>query len=168
MTAKKPGSTLAELLLYLPHAVAGEIRHHDYRSYRVALADDGGHYSRIILVRAVNHRHGVASVGLHYEKPLFVHELLQPVADALFLELLSGRAGHGDDVVLVGDEHRRAAGLGQGLGVLGREVPQLSDGRILLKNNLAVPLGEDFQRVTLADTEGAAYLFGNDDSAQVV
>ena len=168
MLAKKPGSALAELLLHFPHAVAGEVSHHDYGSYRVALADDGGHYSGEILVRPVNHGHGVAAAGLHDEKPLFVHKLLKTVANALFLEFLPWRAGHGYDVVLIGDEHRRTAGFGQCFGVLRGEVAQLADGGILFKNYLSVPLGEYLQRVTLADAQGAANFLGNDDPAEVV
>ena len=82
--------------------------------------------------------------------------------------LRSARSRHGHHPVPVGHKGRQGKALAQHLGVLHRHPLQLPDGRILFKDDLAVPGGKDLQRVSPADALGAADLLGDDHPAQLV
>src|SRR5690606_27139616 len=70
--------------------------------------------------------------------------------------------------VSVGDDRHMPRRFEERVGVLLGEVFQVGDGRVLLQDHLAVPVGEDLQGVLLADAEGAADLLWNDDASQIV
>ncbi len=69
-------------------------------------------------------------------------------------------------MVTVTDDHRFTTGLVQDVRILGSKSGQFADGRIFFKDDLAVVAGENFQRVTLADAQGAADFLGNDHTTQ--
>lgn len=71
-------------------------------------------------------------------------------------------------MVTVTDDHRFTTGLVQDVRILGSKSGQFADGRIFFKDDLAVVAGENFQRVTLADAQGAADFLGNDHTTQVI
>lgn len=102
---------------------------------------------------------GVASAALVDAAP--VHELLHLRGEGAADEVALVGAGGGDDAVAVGDDGGELGGTGEDVAELGGKVLQPADERILLKNDLAVPRGEDLQGVALADTHGAADLLGD-------
>ena len=57
---------------------------------------------------------------------------------------------------------------GEGVGILSGKGGQLSDGGVFFENDLSFVVGENFQRVTLTDSHGAADLLGDDHTAKVV
>ena len=76
-----------------------------------------------------------------------------------------GGAGHSDDAVAVGYGGHVAGVFQDGLADLRSLLGEIPHGGILLKNDLAVPLRINLQRVALADAEGAADFLGNDHAA---
>ena len=61
-----------------------------------------------------------------------------------------------------------AAAFEDGLAHLKGEGAQLADRGIFFKDDTSAGVCEDFQRLSLSDTHGAADLFGNDDTAQII
>ena len=110
---------------------------------------------------------GGVSPALLIDTALF-HKLLHLGRNSPVYKLpLAGACG-GDDAVPVSDDGGEIRGPGQDIAELGRKILQTADKGILLKNNLAVTGGEDLQGVALADTHGAADLFGDHHAAKVV
>ena len=97
-----------------------------------------------------------------------LHDLLELGGNTLFKELAPAPSGHGDDDVPVADGGHAVRGLVQRIAYLRREIRELPNGRVLLKNDLPVLVRKNLQRVALADAHGAADLFGDDYAAQVV
>ena len=91
-----------------------------------------------------------------------VAQLLESRGNSSLQQLLFRDTGGSDHMVTVTDDHRFTTGLVQDVRILGSKSGQLTDGRIFFKDDLAVVAGENFQRVTLADAQGAADFLGND------
>ena len=138
-----------------------------HQAQHVPLAEDGRRRGRVksLVIRADGKRH--ISPALLVNAAL-LHELLHLGREGAANEIPLAGAGGGNDAVPVGDNGRQLGGPGQGVAELSGKVLQPANERILLKNDLAVPGGEDLQGVTLADTHGAADLFGDHHAAQVV
>ena len=93
-----------------------------------------------------------------------LHELAQRLGVGLVQQLPFGRATEGDDGVPV--RHRGdAPGVGaDGVAHLAGEILQVPHGGVFAEDHASVFFGVDLKGIALPDAEGAADLFGDDDT----
>ena len=84
-------------------------------------------------------------------KPAPLNDALKVRGQGLVGILLLGDARAGDDGVSVADGHVKPAGLVQRFCVLTRKGGQLPNGGVFLEDDLALAVGVDLQRISLAD-----------------
>ena len=105
----------------------------------------------------------LAEVGL-----AAVHDLFQGLADAPVGQVPSACSAGRQDTVPVGDKCSQGKALVQHICILHRHIAHLPHRRILFEDDLAIPRGEDLQRVAPADALGTADLLGDHHPAQLV
>ena len=139
----------------------------DDASANVAGGDDGRR-RKGGLVNSLNGEEELFALAAAAVNRPAVHKVLQLRRDTPFQKLLFRETRGGYYVVPVANDHRASANFKKNFGVLPGELGQFADGRIFFKNNLAVIVRENFQRVALADTHRAADLLRNHDPPEVV
>ena len=75
---------------------------------------------------------------------------------------------HRYDRITIRDSHGKPKALGYGLHILLCKCSQISHGRILLENYLALLAGKYLQRVPLSYPENLSYLLRNDYPSEIV
>ena len=165
--AEKARNGLGELVFRLVCAAFPLGADEEHESQRVTLGNDGrGDECAVAVERLGDIDAALARRGA--VDATVVHDLLKLGTDALADEVAARAACRGDDTVAVGDGDRRAGRLAQRFAKLRGELIHAAHERVLFENDLPVLARVDLQRVTLADTHGAADLFGDDNSAEVV
>ena len=162
---------LRHLELGVAHAGALFAAKQQHRTNGLAVGDDGGeHLGRVAaLLLLAGHGDGLAA-GLAVDG----HGLpvgdggFQVVADGLIPQFLLADAAGRHHLVTIDDARDVPQGAEQRLRVILGEGGHFADGGVLLEDDLAIPVGVDFQRVALADPQGPANLLGNDHPALFV
>lgn len=181
ISARAAGAALSASALHLPAEEAG--RH--LRELRLCLAgggaalglehDDGAGHVALRNDRA--HNRGRAAHALHgaQMRAAAADEAVPPLH--IFLELRgnaplkvfpSRHARRRHDVVAVADERRQVCRFAQHLRILGGKRGKLSYRRVFPENHASLRVGENFQRIALADPQRAADLLRDDHAAEVV
>ena len=158
---------LGQLVLHLGARDAAPRRHEQHAAHHVALRQDRGRHRQAKALVLRGHGHAAAAALMTIGPPP-LHDLVELGAERLVQQLPPGAARDGDDRVPVADGGDAVGGLAQAVADLRGKIRQLPDGGILFKDQLPVLVGEDLQRVTLADAHGAADLLGDHHPAQVV
>ena len=146
-------------------ALSGVYKQH--QSQQVALRQNGGGYVDRQVFHAVGHGHGCAA-GLKAVDAAVFHQLLQFGGDALAQQFPAAAPRHGDDGVPVGDGAELAGAAVHGVAQLGGEVLHAVHQGVFLEDDLPVPVGINFQRVSLPDTHGTTDLFWDHHPPQIV
>ena len=98
----------------------------------------------------------------------FFHDFAELETHALVGKLAFAGARYRNKGVAVTDYRRKVGGFFKALAKLLRKIGQLPDRRVFLENQLPVLIGENLQRVALADAQSAADLLGNNNAAEVI
>lgn len=93
---------------------------------------------------------GISTVAMTVERSLF-DDLLQLLGECLIVIFFFRDSRAGDDGVTVADNDREGTHLMKRIRILRRKGRKLTDGGVLLKNNLALAIGINFQRVSFTD-----------------
>lgn len=166
LLAQKRCDCLRKLVLHVGGGRAAAGADKQNAAHDVALGYDRGCDGNAVALIGVGQ--GDAASAVLTEGAAVFHYALKLRAYALVEKLTLCPTRHGDDGVTVADGGDGVGGLVQAVAYLSGEIAQLADGGVFFEDDFPVLVGEDLQRVAFTDTHGAADLFGNDDSAEVV
>ena len=167
LTAEKTGHGLHELLLALAELGRAVLQQEHHAAHEIALGDDRRGHADVIPVGGVG-RMQQHVAGLMAVAAAQFHQLLELLRAALVGQLALRHAVDGDDRVAVADRGDMPGVFADRLADLPGELAEIAHRGIFFKDDLAVLLRIDLQRVALADTQCAADLLGDDDAAEVV
>ena len=139
----------------------------EHAAHHIALGEDRRRHRQTIAIILRGYRHAAAAVLVAVGVPL-VHDLGQGLADGLVQQLPPPAAGDGDHRIPIADRGDGVCSLAQAVADLPGKFRQLPHGGVFLEDQLTILVRENLQRVTLADTHGAADLLGDHHPAEVV
>ena len=146
---------------------AGGVANRCHTTGNIALTDDG-HGTADIVCTAVG-EDGQWSISLvpSVERAA-LNNLLQLMRNGFVGILLAREPRASNYGIAVADHHREGAGFVQRLCILSGKGCKLANGGVLFKNDLALAIGVNFERVALANTHGSSNFLGDNNTPEVI